>query len=117
VCFLSFFGKYIITIIIIINVKDKRDSSNNRGKWTQLEIIQKIPGQHIGKERNQRTKEKSYIGYCKYKTAAPKVMPPILLCWPTTSEANVDMAVELEPSRQYSVKFCCRATDDSRGAV
>jgi hypothetical protein len=35
----------------------------------------------------------------------------------TTSEANVDMAVEVEPSRQYSVKFCCLATDDSRGAV
>ena len=50
--------------------------------------------------------------------ATPKVMPPILLCWPMTSEANVvDMAVEVEPSRQYSVKFCCRATDDSRGAV
>ena len=50
--------------------------------------------------------------------AAPKLMPPILLCWPMTSEANlVDMAVEVEPSRQYSVKFCCRATDDSRGAV
>jgi len=33
-------------------------------------------------------------------------MPPISLCWPTTSEANVvDMAVEVEPSRQYSVKF------------
>jgi hypothetical protein len=45
-------------------------------------------------------------------------MPPILLCWPTTSEVNVvDMAVEAEPSRQYSIKFCCRATDDSRGAV
>ena len=50
--------------------------------------------------------------------AAPKLMPPILLCWPTTSEANVvDMAVEVEPAHQYSVKFCCRATDDSRGAV
>jgi len=50
--------------------------------------------------------------------AAPKLMPLILLCWPTTSEANVVyMAVEVEPSRQYSVKFCCRATDDSRGAV
>jgi hypothetical protein len=35
------------------------------------------------------------------------------------SEADVggDMAVEVEPSRHYSVKFCCRATDDSRGAV
>jgi len=49
--------------------------------------------------------------------ANPKLMPPILLCWPMTSEANVDMAVEVEPSRQYSVKFRCRATDDSRGAV
>ena len=61
--------------------------------------------------------------YCAVRTevytrAAPKVMPPILLCWPTTSVANVvDMAVEVEPSRQYSVKFCCRATDYNRGAV
>jgi hypothetical protein len=45
-------------------------------------------------------------------------MTPIFLCWPKTSEADVgDMAPEVEPSRQYSVKFCCRATDDSRGAV
>jgi hypothetical protein len=49
---------------------------------------------------------------------APKLMLPILLCCPTTSEADVgDVAVEVEPSRQYSVKFCCRATDDSRGPV
>ena len=48
---------------------------------------------------------------------APKLMPPILLCWPT-SEADVgDMAVEIEPSREYSVIFCCHVTDDSRGAV
>jgi len=45
-------------------------------------------------------------------------MPPILLCWPTTSEVDVgDMAVEVEPSHQYSVIFCCHATDDSGGAV
>ena len=38
---------------------------------------------------------------------APKLMPPILLCWPTTSEADVgNMAVEVEPFRQYSIKFC-----------
>jgi len=56
--------------------------------------------------------------HTKTTRAVPKLMPPILLCWLTTSEANiVDMAVEVEPSRQYSVKFCCRATDDSRGAV
>ena len=49
---------------------------------------------------------------------APKLMPPILLCRPRTSEADVgDMAAEVEPSPQYSVKFCCRTTDDSRGAV
>ena len=55
---------------------------------------------------------------CIYTRTVPKLIPPILLCWLTTSEANiVDMAVEVEPSRQYSVKFCCRATDDSRGAV
>ena len=45
-------------------------------------------------------------------------MSLVLLCWPTTSEADVvDMAVQFEPSRQYSVKYCCHATDDSRGAV
>ena len=54
----------------------------------------------------------------KITRAAPKLMPPILLCWPTTSEANVvDRAVEVEPSHQYPVEFCCRATDDGRGAV
>jgi len=59
-----------------------------------------------------------YLIFGSNTRAAPKLMPPILLCWPTTSEANVvDMTVEVEPSRQYSVKFYCRATDDSRGAV
>ena len=43
-------------------------------------------------------------------------MLPILLCWPTTSEANFDgMTVEVEPSCQYSVKSCCHVTDGSRG--
>ena len=56
--------------------------------------------------------------FVDYTRAAPKLMPPILLCWPTMSEANVvDMAVEVEPSPQYSVKFRYRATDDSRAAV
>ena len=63
----------------------------------------------------------SHCGLMSYKIntrVAPKLMPPILVCWPTMSEANVgDMAVEAEPSRQYSVKFCCLATDDNRGAV
>ena len=47
--------------------------------------------------------------------AAPKVMPPILLCWPMMSEADDDrvevVSVEVEPSCQYSITFCCHATD------
>ena len=53
-----------------------------------------------------------------YTRAALKVMPPILLCWPTTSEVVVGgMAVEVEPSHQYSVRYCCCTTDGSRSAV
>jgi len=45
-------------------------------------------------------------------------MPPILLCWPTTSEADAGgMAVEIEPSNQCSVALCCCETDSSREAV
>ncbi len=44
--------------------------------------------------------------------AAPKVMHPILLCWPTVLVVNVGgMTVEVELSQQYSITFCCRATD------
>ena len=50
--------------------------------------------------------------------AALRVMPPILLCWPTTSEANAGgMAVYTEPSHQYSITCCCHVTDGSRGVV
>ena len=50
--------------------------------------------------------------------AAPKVMPRILLCWPSSSEADDgEIAVETEPSHQYSIKFCCHAMDGSRGAI
>jgi len=50
--------------------------------------------------------------------AAMKVMLPILLWWPTVSVADVGgMAVEVEPSHQCSVTFCCHARDGSREAV
>jgi len=50
--------------------------------------------------------------------AALKVTAPILCCWPMTSEASVGcMAVEAEPSCQYSITFCYCATDGSREAV
>ena len=51
-----------------------------------------------------------------FTRAAPTEMPPVLLCWLKTPEVDVGgMAVEL--SHQYSVPFCCQATDGSRGAV
>ena len=37
---------------------------------------------------------------------APKVMPPILLCWSMTTEVNVGgMEVELEPSINIPLHF------------
>ena len=50
--------------------------------------------------------------------SAPEVMPPILLFWPMTSEADVDvMAEEAEPSHQYSITFSWCVTDGSTGTV
>jgi len=38
-------------------------------------------------------------------------VPPILLHWPVTSGVDVGgMAVEVEPSHQYSISFCCCMT-------
>ena len=52
------------------------------------------------------------------RRATLKVMPPILLCWPTKSEVGGGrMAVEVEPSHQYSITFCCSVMDGSRGAA
>ena len=53
-----------------------------------------------------------------FTRAALKVMPPVLLFWSMMSEADVGgIAVEAEPSHQYSVTFCCCVTDGSRGTV
>ena len=50
--------------------------------------------------------------------AAPKVMPPVLLCWFTTSGVDAgSMAVGVEPSHQYAITCCWCVTDGSRGAV
>jgi len=51
-------------------------------------------------------------------STALKVLPPIILCWPSASEVDVGgMAVEVKPSHQHSVIFCCDVTDSSREAV
>ena len=50
--------------------------------------------------------------------AAPKVTPPISLCWPMILEADVGgMAIEVEHSHQYPITFCYHVTDCSTGAV
>jgi len=44
-----------------------------------------------------------------YPRDAPKVMPPVLLYWPTASETDVnDMTVKVDPSHQYFFSFCCQ---------
>jgi len=60
-----------------------------------------------------------YIHYIIYfMRAAVKVMPPILLCWPTMSRVDAGgMAVEVDPSHQYSITFCCHETASNRRAV
>ena len=52
--------------------------------------------------------------------AAPKVMPPVLWCWPMMSEADVDgMAVDVQPSYQYLLLFivCCHDKCQQRGRL
>jgi len=49
---------------------------------------------------------------------ALKVTLSVLLYCPTMTEKDVGvMTVEVEPSHQYPVIFCCHVTDSSRGAV
>ena len=52
-----------------------------------------------------------------YVRAALKAMLPILLYWLMISDVDVDgMAVEVGPSCQYSITFCCHVTNGSREA-
>jgi hypothetical protein len=55
----------IIIIIIIMKYKHKSDTSNNRGSLNYFKVIKKIPEQHTGKARHQRTTANSHIGHCK----------------------------------------------------
>jgi len=49
---------------------------------------------------------------------ALNIMPPVLRCWPTMSEANIDgMEVEDEPSCKYSITFYLHLTYGSSEAV
>ena len=45
-------------------------------------------------------------------------MLPVLLCWPTTSEADVGgRAFEVETSHHCSITSYCHVTDGSKGAI
>lgn len=49
------------------------------------------------------------------KRAVPKAMHFIWSCWPMTSQVVVSgMAVEVEPSCQYSITFCCCAIKSAK---
>ena len=62
--------------------------------------------------------ERDEIPRAQIIRAALKVMPPVRFFRPAVAQADVGgMAVEVEPSRQYPIACCCRATDGSRGAV
>ena len=50
-----------------MHVECKRsETSNNRGNWNYLRIIQQIPEQLIGRTRNQGTTEDSHTGDCTH---------------------------------------------------
>jgi len=67
---------------------------------------------HCFSTSSHRKKSKNKANVMFYTRAALKVMSPILLCWPTTSEADGGgMVVEPEPSHQYSIAFCCCVAD------
>ena len=64
-----------------------------------------------------KTMLKNSVVYFLCMRATLKIMPPVLLSWPMTSESDAGgMAVEVEPFHQYSIIFCCHVTDGSRGA-
>jgi len=49
---------------------------------------------------------------------ALEVMPPMLLCQPTTSEVDAGgVEVEDELFHQYPITSCCRVIDGNREAV
>ena len=44
--------------------------------------------------------------------AASNVIPPTLLYWPMATEVDVGgMTVEVQPSHQYCIAFCCHVAD------
>ena len=55
----------------------------------------------------------SYTLTIYFMRAAPKVMPPIWICFPTTEGDGGIMVADAQPSHQYSITCCCHMTDGS----
>ena len=56
------------------NVKNKGDTSNNRGDWDYFKVIQKIREQHTRKTRSQGTRtENSHTGHCTHTSESTNV--------------------------------------------
>ena len=55
------------------NVKNKGDTSNNRGDWDYFKVIKKIREQHTGKTRSQGTTENSHIRQCTHTAESTNV--------------------------------------------
>ena len=60
----------------------------------------------VEEEIKERANEENSSNVELYTRVSQKVMPLILLCWPSMWEEDVGgMAVKVEPSLQYSIKF------------
>jgi len=49
-----------------VECKNESDTSNNRGKWNYLKIIQKISVKYTGKAQNHGLTENSHTGHCTH---------------------------------------------------
>jgi len=47
-----------------VECKNKGGTSNNRGSWNHLKIIQKIPEQLTGEAGNQGATDNKHTGHC-----------------------------------------------------
>jgi hypothetical protein len=56
-----------------VECKNKSYTSNNRGNWNHLKIIQKISEQRNGKARNQENTKNSHTGYCTHTAESANV--------------------------------------------
>jgi uncharacterized protein (UPF0371 family) len=56
-----------------VELKNKSDTSYNRGNWSHFKILQKILEQRTGKERYQGNTENSYIGHSTHTAESANV--------------------------------------------